>query len=142
MLKTSEIAKRSGVTADTIRHYTQTGLLQPGHNPKNGYKLYSVADVKLVRFIIQAKCLGFTLKEVGQIVQNARQGQSPCPQVRNIIAARIRENRQRLDALNALQGRMEKAVDKWKALPDGVPDGDSICHLIEGAMKDGDNDLP
>jgi len=30
-----------------------------------------------------------------------------------------------------LQIRMEKALKKWRQMPDGIPDGDSVCHLIE-----------
>ena len=49
---------------------------------------------------------------------------------------RIDENRQRLDELLALQVRMEQALKKWGDMPDGVPDGHSVCHLIESVISD------
>lgn len=135
MFKIGEIAKLTGVSADTIRHYTHKGLLAPRRDPGNGYQQYSKADVQRVRFILQAKRLGYTLKEIDEIICEARQGHSPCPRVREIIEARIDENRQKVDELINLQARMEAAIQRWRSLPDGMPDGESVCHLIEGEVE-------
>jgi hypothetical protein len=51
--------------------------------------------------------------------------------VRSIIQDRILENRARIDEMTKLQTRMELALEQWKLMPDGVPDGSSVCHLIE-----------
>ena len=131
MLIVNELAKRARVSPDTVRHYVQIGLLNPTRNPDNGYKLFSLEDVNRVRFIRQAKSLGFTLKEIAEILEHSKQGKSPCPRVREIMQARVVENRRRLNDLYSLQSRMELAIKQWEKLPDGVPDGDSICHLIE-----------
>lgn len=135
MYKVGEIAQQTGVSVDTIRYYTQKELLAPRRDPANGYQLYSVGDVQRVRFILQAKRLGYTLKEIDEIFSEARQGHSPCPRVREIIEARIGENRHRLDELHAAQTRMERALERWKSLPDGIPDGNSVCHLIETDLE-------
>jgi hypothetical protein len=55
----------------------------------------------------------------------------PCPRVREILQQRIVENRRRLEELIALQTRMENALLDWADKPDGIPDGYSVCHLIE-----------
>lgn len=135
MLRIGEVAKQTGVSVDTIRHYTRKGLLAPSRDSSNRYQLYSGSDVQRVRFILQAKRLGYTLKEINEIVREAGQGRSPCPRVREIIEARIDENRQRVDELNAVQARMETALERWKSMPDGVPIGDSVCLLIEGETE-------
>lgn len=131
MYTVTEIAHQSGVSADTVRHYVNIGLLHPERNPRNGYKLFDKADAHTIRFVKQAQSLGFTLAEIQEIVGHSRQHESPCPQVREIIQRRIDENRARLKALNDLQQRMETALQMWQSMPDGVPDGNSICHLIE-----------
>ncbi len=46
---------------------------------------------------------------------------------------RIDENRRKLQELMQLQERMEHALEQWRTMPDGVPDGHSVCHLIESA---------
>lgn len=134
MLTVSELSKAAQTTADTIRHYTRIGLLAPLRDPGNDYRLFSDTDIKRVKFILRAKGLGFTLSDIKIIFKHSNDGQSPCPAVRDIIRQRIDENRSRLAELNALQQRMDNALDKWKSMPDGEPNGEAICHLIESIV--------
>ena len=131
----SELAKGSGTTPDTVRYYTRMGLLQPQRNPKNGYRLYQPKDVHWLRFIRQAKALGFTLHDIQNIMQSHHRGDSPCPNVRAILQNRIIENRQYLQELIALQDRMEKALLQWEDMPDGNADDTSVCPLIESVIN-------
>jgi len=131
MFTVSELAKRTDVTPDTVRHYVHIGMLKPERNPHNGYKLFTGEDVTKLRFIRQAQSLGFTLAEIGEILNHSMAGGSPCPQVRELMQRRVVENKIKLDALNTLQKRMEDALLLWENIPNGQPDGDSVCHLIE-----------
>ena len=133
MMKVRELARRSGVPDHVVRYYTRIGLLKPSRSPRNGYKQYRDSDVSRLRFIRQAKSLGYTLGEITRIFREASRRNSPCPMVRQIIAGRIEENGCRLNELAALQKRMERALGEWSKLPDGVPDGESVCYLIESA---------
>jgi len=135
MFTVSELAGRADVTPDTVRHYVHIGMLNPERNPQNGYKLFSSADVSKLSFIRQAQSLGFTLAEIGEILTHSMKGDSPCPQVREVMLRRIVENKTKLDALNALQKRMETALEQWESMPNGQPDGDSVCHLIESMTE-------
>ena len=75
-------------------------------------------------------------------MHDADRRQSPCPRVREILLRRIDENRRQLEEIMALQARMEQALEQWEDMPDGVPDGDSVCHLIESfSENDGDGHL-
>lgn len=130
-LQVKELAGRCGVSADTVRHYTRIGLLSPRRDPGNGYKLFDEGDARRLNFIHRAKQLGYTLAEIRKIIAESRRGRSPCPMVREILEGRIRENRKRLEEALHLQRRMEQALANWKKLPDGMPDGHSICRLIE-----------
>lgn len=136
MLTVSELANRSGATPHAVRYYTRKGLLKADRDPNNGYHRYSIADVSWLRFIRQAQGLGYTLNEIKAIMHDADDRQSPCPRVREILQRRIVENRQKLDGLLALQDRMERALLDWADKPDGMPDGHSVCHLIESFGAD------
>ncbi len=127
----TQLAKRLEISSEIVRYYTRIGLLVPARHAENGYRFFSLEDVKRLKFVLRAKGLGFTLSEIGQILNHAKSHDSPCPLVRNLIAQRIKENRERLDALAHLQVRMEKALAQWQEMPDGIPDGHSVCHLIE-----------
>ncbi|HGX92094.1 MAG TPA: MerR family transcriptional regulator [Candidatus Tenderia sp.] len=131
MFKVSDLSKVAQTTPDAIRHYVRIGLLTPSRNPENGYKLFSEIDVKKVQFIRRAKELGFSLKDIKTIIDHSNRGHSPCPSVRKMIQRRIEKNRIKLAEMNRLQQRMDQALHTWQAMPDGEPDGDAICYLIE-----------
>ncbi len=131
MLTVNQLATRAGAPAHVVRYYTRIGLLHPAAQRANGYRLYDTKDASRLRFIRLAKHLGFTLREIDEIIRHADIGESPCADVRRIIQQHIAENRARIDEMQRLQDRMEGALEQWKSMPDGVPDGHSVCHLIE-----------
>ncbi len=130
------LADRSGVSVENVRYYTRRGLLKPVRDPRNNYRLYRESDVARLRFIRQAKNLGYTLGEIAKIFGQSKRGDSPCPLVREIIERRIADNRKRLNEMLELQERMEKALTNWAKMPDKSPDGHTVCHLIESTPAD------
>ncbi len=130
-MKVSELARRADVTAETVRHYTREGLLDPKRDPDNGYQLYGQPDLERLRFIQRARTLGFSVAEIRDILAHADQGDSPCPMVRDLLASRLPQIRARIRELQALASRMEHALEAWAEMPDGIPDGHSLCRLIE-----------
>jgi len=131
------LAREVRVPAHVVRFYARAGLLRPERDPVSGYRLFTDSQRKRLRFILQAKALGYTLHEIRVILQDAERGRSPCPRVRRVIEQRIVDNRRRLEETRALQRRMERALRLWSKMPDGVPDGDTVCHLIESGVPRG-----
>ncbi len=136
MLTVNELAQQSDVPAHVVRYYVRIGMIQAAEIQENGYRLFEPGDVIRIRFIRMAKHLGFTLNEIRQITQHADMRESPCNDVRNIIQHRIEENRAKIEEMTKLQTRMEEALELWKQMPNGVPDGHSVCHLIESVEND------
>tara|TARA_Y100000052_G_scaffold26812_1_gene32577 strand:+ start:1066 stop:1500 length:435 start_codon:yes stop_codon:yes gene_type:complete len=134
-MKVHELASAEQISANTIRHYVRIGLLTP---PKgdNGYHRYGRREQQRLRFIRQARDLGFTLDDIQIMLRESGKGQSPCPTVRQLIEPRLKDARERLQAMQALVERMESAVASWKQQPDCQPCGEHICHLIEGHAGD------
>lgn len=130
-MKVSELAREAGVTAETVRHYTRESLLQPTRDPSNDYQIYTLSDLERLRFIQRARTLGFSVVEIREILEQADHGDSPCPLVRDLLASRLPEIHQRITELQALAARMEQALETWAKMPDGTPDGHSLCRLIE-----------
>ena len=135
MYTVTELANRCDTTPHAVRYYTRKGLLRPQRNPDNGYRLYKLSEISWLRFVRQAKSLGYTLNEIKEIMHDVDDNNSPCPRVREVLMKRIDENRAHLDELIALQSRMEQALKQWEEMPDGVPDGHSVCYLIETVAK-------
>lgn len=136
-LTAAVLARASETTVHTVRHYTRKGLLTPTRNPENRYHVYRPHDIERLRFIWQAQKLGFGLKEIREILAHSETGESPCPRVRDILRQRVQQNRRQLDVMVALQVRMERALSLWQAMPDGIPNGDSVCYLIESFSEEG-----
>ncbi len=131
MMTATVLARQSDVTLYTVRHYTRIGLLKPSRNTQNNYKLYQPSDAVRVRFIKAAGNLGFSLSEIADILKEAKHGNSPCPMVRDIIVRRIEENERKIKAMQELQRKMEKSLKDWAKMENSMPNGDSVCHLIE-----------
>jgi MerR family Zn(II)-responsive transcriptional regulator of zntA len=130
----SELAQKAGVPAHVVRYYTRIGLLKPNRHPENGYKLFRHDDIHRIHFIRQAKDLGFKLNEIDEFLGQAYQGKSVCPDVRTILKQRIAQNKAEIDQLQRQLAHMEGALQRWQHIPDGTPDGDVLCPLIESGF--------
>jgi|TARA_B110000008_G_C16593443_1_gene413356 DNA-binding transcriptional MerR regulator len=130
--KVNQVAKHFSINANTVRHYVRIGLLTP---PKDdsGYHVFSESEMQTLRFILNARELGFTLEDIKQLLEDAGRGESLCPHARALIELRLKQAREKLASLKALVERMEEATAAWKTMPDCEPCGQHICHLIEGA---------
>lgn len=63
------LADEAGVNVETIRYYQRRGLMPEPDKPAHGYRRYDATTVKRVRFIKRAQALGFTLEEIGGLLQ-------------------------------------------------------------------------
>ncbi|RRJ84727.1 MerR family transcriptional regulator [Aestuariirhabdus litorea] len=130
-MRVSALAKKAGVTADTVRHYTRLGLLKPERDPSNGYQIYDTEALKYLRFFQKARLLGFSLSEIETIVHHEHEGTSPCPMVRQLMGRHLTRVREQINELQQQLTRMEQAMQAWEQMPDGEPSQGSICPLIE-----------
>ena len=130
-MRVNQLAKEIGVTGDTVRYYTRIGFLNPAKSKSNGYKEYGPKDRRLLRFILSARQLGFSVNDIAEILHTAEQGMSPCPLARRLVQQRLEENEKSFRDAAQLRQRMLNAVETWNQKPDKTPTGDMICHLIE-----------
>ncbi|MAM70655.1 MAG: MerR family transcriptional regulator [Gammaproteobacteria bacterium] len=130
-MRVNNIAKALGVSGDTVRYYTRIGYIRPHKNANNGYKEYSKKDATRLKFILSARQLGFSVTDIGNIIQEAEKGKVACPLVRQLIDQRLQETEKRFLETVELFERMKAAVMDWQDKPDKEPTGDMICHLIE-----------
>ena len=129
-MKVAELARRVEVTPETVRYYARVGLLEP-RREDNGYKDFDQQDLSRLRFIRRAQDLGLSLKEIREVFGHAERGDSPCPMVRELVSRHLEELRQRIDGLERVERRLSAALETWRGMPDGTPNGDHVCYLIE-----------
>lgn len=130
-MKISELAKAANTSKDTVRHYVELGLLKAYKNAENGYQVFDEQALNRLNFIKMARGLGLGLSDIQQVFADARNAKSPCPRVRQLMKQRIVATRQHIEELNLLCERMEMAMEEWREMPDSVPNGSSLCWLIE-----------
>lgn len=67
------LAERAGVSIDTVRYYERSGLLLPETRLPSGYRRYGELQISRLRFIRRAQELGFSLKDIGQLLGLSKQ---------------------------------------------------------------------
>ncbi len=81
-LTIGKVAHRAGVRIDTVRFYEREGLLpRPRRSASSNYRLFSDDDVRRIRFVQQAKSLGFTLREAGDLLALRVDARTSCAAV-------------------------------------------------------------
>ncbi|MBN8632357.1 MAG: MerR family transcriptional regulator, partial [Rhodobacterales bacterium] len=63
-----DIAKATGISAKMIRYYEETGLIRPASRALSGYRVYSDNDLQTLRFVRRARDLGFTVKQIDDLL--------------------------------------------------------------------------
>ncbi len=101
-----EAAKASGVSAKMIRHYEEVGLVPRAARTDAGYRVYGHTDVHMLRFIRQARDLGFSIKQIGELVDLWHDRQRPSRQVKALALAQVDALDLRIAELQAMKATL------------------------------------
>ena len=108
-LTVGKLAEAAGVGVETIRFYERRGLLQQPEKKSTGYREYKPDDVARIQFIKSAQAIGFTLKEIGELIQLEADHNSRCGDVQQraqekvqLVAQKITQLERMRDELNRL----------------------------------------
>jgi DNA-binding transcriptional MerR regulator len=126
-----ELAHRTGVSTKTIRYYESLGLLPCPQRADNSYRLYTEADVELLRFIAGARNLGYPLAEIAQFLAGRFNGSLPCQQVLDSLAARLQEIERRIEDLQMVRATLLEIREEALSRPQPPScDEQCVCHLL------------
>ena len=104
----SELAKRAGVTSRTLRHWERLGLLPKATRTHTGYRLFDAQVTHQIEFIQKAKTVGLTLKETKRLLELARKGKNPCPEVVRWADDKAAAVERQIEELKMLQERLDE----------------------------------
>ncbi len=133
-MKIGELAKQAGVNIQTVRFYERRGLLPEPTRKESGYRIYGADDLHRLRFIRQAKTLGFSLNEIATILRMRDKGKCPCGEVTKIGEKHLRDLGEQIKRLRSFHNELSRAVKSWKSLGEQRVSADAICVLIERTM--------
>ena len=132
----NELARRAGIPAHIVRYYTQCGLLSPARNARNAYRDYDETALRRLRFICNVKKLGFTLTEIGMILDAADADGVLLPAIRDLMELRARLYQEELASALQLQQTILEVIEQWDR-PDGdVPQRVKLQRFIERVALD------
>ena len=129
-MRIGEVAKRSGVSADTIRYYERIGLLPKAPRTTAGYREYGVSAVDRVRLVQNALRFGFSLKQVGAFLQVRQAGGAPCKHVRAAGTQILEAIEQRIAELTPSRESIKETLELWDRRLSQTPEGRQ-AHLLE-----------
>lgn len=127
------IARQAGVSVRAIRFYEREGLIGPPARTQKGYRLYSDEEVRQLQFIKKAQLLGFSLKEIQEILALRKEKRVVCSHVERALHEKLKVLQQKVTELKALEASFRRMAATWKkGLPKKLPPA-SICPYIESA---------
>ena len=126
-LNIGEVAERAGVTTPTVRYYESIGLLRRAARSDAGYRRYAETTVAELDFIKKARALGFSLDEIGEIVQLTRSGKRPCARVMDLAKARLADVDAQMRRLAAFRTQLAKELSRWE---EPLEPGCGMCRMI------------
>lgn len=105
-LSIGQIAHLVGVGVETVRFYERQGLLEKPPRKESGYRQYPLEAVLRLRFIRKAKEVGFSLREIKELLSLRLDNTATCEDVRGRAEAKILDIEQKIQALQ----RMKQAL--------------------------------
>jgi MerR family copper efflux transcriptional regulator len=120
-----ETASESGVPAKTIRYYESIGLIPPAVRAENGYRNYSPFDIETLKFIQHARRLGFSVKDVGGLLELWRNKSRTSADVKALALKHISDVEKRIAELQSIRNTLINLTDRCHG--DDRPD----CPILE-----------
>jgi MerR family mercuric resistance operon transcriptional regulator len=109
-LKVGEVARQAGVNLQTVHYYERRGLLPIPPRTDANYRSYPAGAVLRVRFIKRAQDLGFTLKEIEELLSLRATPRAGCADVRERAEAKVRDIDEKIRTLEAMRRALTKLV--------------------------------
>ena len=125
-LTIGQLARQAHVNVETVRYYERRGLIPPPPRRATGYRQYSPDTVARIQFIKRAQEVGFTLKEIKELLSLRVAPGTTCSDIKIRAEGKIAEVESKIKDLN----RMKKALMTLKAACSGRGPT-SECPILE-----------
>ncbi len=122
-LTIGRLARRAGVHVETIRYYQRRGLIEEPVKPRYGFRVYPEEAVRRVRFIRRAQRLGFSLREIGELLAL---GDGRCRDVHALASRKSAEIESQIADLQAMLRALRQLLQACRAQRD-----DARCPMVE-----------
>lgn len=110
-LTIGKAAAKAGVGVETMRFYERKGLIeQPPQPLDTGFRVYPEETVQRVRFIRQAQEIGFSLREISELLSLRADPSADCSDVREQATMKLEEVNRKITQLEEIRGALEDLI--------------------------------
>ena len=128
-----QVAREAGIGIETVRFYEREGLLEKPTRRESGYRQFHAEAVVRLRFIKQAQRLGFTLREIRELLALKLDPHATRAEVRKSAIAKVEDIDQRIAELKRMKKALSPLIDACDGK--GTLDGCPILDAIENPCK-------
>ncbi len=113
LMRVGELAKAVGKTVRAMHLYEELGLLEPAARSDGGFRLYGLAAVDRIHWIVKLQAIGFTLGEIQGFARDflgAHSGRAAAEQVRSTFAQKLTQTRDQIEQLRVIEKDVVEAI--------------------------------
>ena len=110
-LTVGKVAKAAGVGVETLRFYEREGVLDPPARTASGYRIYDARTIERIRFIHRAQELGFTLREIRELIALDSDPDADCDNLRDRAVLKVKLIEKKIADLHAMKAGLGKLLD-------------------------------
>ena len=125
------VARRAGVGIDTVRFYERRGLLDKPPRSPSGYRLFPPDTVARIRFIKRAQQLGFSLREIRELLELRVDPETTCEDIRRKAQAKIEDIDRKIEELRRMKTALKRLYADCRKTEGPI----SACPILD-AMED------
>lgn len=107
-----QLAGKAGVNVETIRYYEKLKLLPNPKRKESHYRVYDETDLKRLLFVKRSKELGFTLKEIKELLSLRIESSATCGDVKHFAEHKLNDIEERIKDLINIKNVLIKLIDQ------------------------------
>lgn len=107
-----ELARRTGFNSETILYFEKEGILPAPGRTGGGHRRYDERHLRTLNLMARARWLGFTSREVRELINLGAPAGAPCDDVRALAGRRLKLIRQKIADLKALEDVLEETIGR------------------------------
>ncbi|KVX00198.1 Zn(2+)-responsive transcriptional regulator [Shewanella frigidimarina] len=137
MYRIGELSALYDIKADTLRFYEKHGLLSPSSRSDAGYRLYNHSDAERLKFILRAKAVGFSLKDIADLLSiEVDKSNRACADVKGLVDTKLEQVETKLAELQHFATSLKSLSNTCC----GGPDSAEHCSILE-ALESSDKHI-
>lgn len=110
--KVGEIAGKVGMNVETLRYYEKIKIMPKPKRKESRYRFYDEMDLRRLVFIKRAKGLGFTLKEIKELLNLKIESTATCGDVKHLAEHKLNDIKERISDLKNIKNVLMKLINQ------------------------------